>query len=692
MPAVLSTPAAARETAKDFPGLVRHFVGTIAETAHGKLLLTIWGSSIVGSFFVAYWRSRQRRAERRARPAKGKAGEEAAAAAAIPMARTKTDSKEGKGAARGRRRNKWQHLRALLSVLLPSALSEEALSLVVYTVVLATRVTLTVKVASIVGRLGALMGRRNWAEMFTTQAYFSLLCFPAAASNALMKWFEKRISLLFRGRLTRRLHALYLSSAMPGGDPGAKAITFYHLLSERGGVENLDQRLTADVDLFCSSLTNTYGHLVKPLLDVAYLSLTLSRLMGPRQLAIFFLYFAATQSMLSAVKPSFSRMVSHRQELEGRFRAHHARVTAYPEEIAFLRGNDTERAVLDSSYDALASHESSSLFTHLWCDFIDSYVLKYGSLMCAYSAVIPSVYLGWKERTDMEATEHYITTSTLLGSLGGAVKDVALSYKQIASLRALAERVHDVKDRMDAHRREQVRQAEAGGGGGGGGGRVTQSGDEIVFDGVDIWTPGDDRRLLVAGLRLRVRAGEHLLLSGVNGTGKSSIFRVLGRLWRPASGALTLPADSERNIFFITQRPYMFPGTLRDQLTYPEQLPAGAALDARLEGLLRLVDLEGLLDRYSLDAVEDWSVLSGGEQQRLVLVRLFYHRPRYGVLDECTSAISAEMESEVFRHARRLGITLVTIAHNDWLRRHHTNELRLLGGGAWKLSAIAHDD
>ena len=70
-------------------------------------------------------------------------------------------------------------------------------------------------------------------------------------------------------------------------------------------------------------------------------------------------------------------------------------------------------------------------------------------------------------------------------------------------------------------------------------------------------------------------------------------------------------------------------------------------------------------------------VLSLGEQQRIGVARMLFHEPKFGLLDECTSAVSIDQEEELHAATHRAGITCVTVSQNMTLPELHTQELRI---------------
>ena len=212
-------------------------------------------------------------------------------------------------------------------------------------------------------------------------------------------------------------------------------------------------------------------------------------------------------------------------------------------------------------------------------------------------------------------------------------------------------------------------------------GNVVES-EDIEFIDVPIVSPNGD--VLVRKLSFSVKPHEHLLIVGPNGCGKSSLFRILGGLWPVYGGTVQKPPSSD--IFYIPQRPYLSRGTLRQQIIYPDglrQMRDKAITDNDLYRILQKVEIEQILERDGgWDAEEEWrDVLSAGLQQRVAMARLFYHAPKYAILDECTSSVTLEIEKAMYDNAKALNITLMTVSHRRSLWKYHDNILQFDGQG-----------
>ena len=209
----------------------------------------------------------------------------------------------------------------------------------------------------------------------------------------------------------------------------------------------------------------------------------------------------------------------------------------------------------------------------------------------------------------------------------------------------------------------------------------------IEFEKVPIVSPNGD--VLVPSLTFTVKPGMHLLIIGPNGCGKSSLFRILGGLWPVYGGIVRRPPPED--IFYIPQRPYLSRGTLRQQIIYPdshtEMLRRGFT-DVDLGALLSTVEIDpgAFVGAHTegWDSEKDWTdALSTGIQQRIAMARLFYHSPRFAILDECTSAQDLDTERIMYEEAKRRGTTLITVSHRRSLWKYHGWVLEFDGvGGA----------
>lgn len=177
-------------------------------------------------------------------------------------------------------------------------------------------------------------------------------------------------------------------------------------------------------------------------------------------------------------------------------------------------------------------------------------------------------------------------------------------------------------------------------------------------------------KVLVDDVNVQVAAGEVLAVTGPSGSGKSSFLRLLNRLDEPTGGTVLLqgtdyrevpPRELRRKVGMVTQRAFLFPGTVADNLRFGPRQYGASPSDDEVEALLAKVGLPGLAER-------DVTHLSGGEAQRVSVARAVANSPIVLLLDEPTSALDdaakAGIESLVCSLVRQDGLTCVLVTHD----------------------------
>lgn len=603
----------------------------------------------------------------------------------------------------------------LIRIMIPRVWSSESLVLFAHTLSLISRTFLSIYVANLEGKVVKYIVRRDVYNFSVLLSQWLLVALPATFINSLIRFLEGQMALAFRTRLVKYAYDLYF-----------KNDTYYAVSNLDGRLENPDHSLTDDITTFSIHCAHLYSSVTKPCLDLTVIAFTLVSMAkglggsyqsyGPLMASVIGF---ATHGILRWSSPPFGNLVAEEARRKGFLRSLHSRIVNNSEEIAFYGGHEIELNLLQQAYKQLAQQVNKILNTKLWYVMLEQFLMKYcwsatGMVIIAIpvmtGTITPSAdSLADPDSDDISERTQYMTTAkNILIAGADALERLLSSYKEAHELAGYSNRVakmftvfeqvnRGVCKKNVAAAAARARQQGATGVTFKDGqpqilGKVREVSNYIRLKNVPVITPNYD--VVVPSLTLEMCQDMHLLITGPNGCGKSSLFRIMAGVWPVYSGEIERPAS--RQMYYVPQRPYMSLGTLRDQVIYPDSvdtMQSKGFTDAHLERILDKVHLNHVVTREGgWSAIGDWKdILSGGEKQRMGMARVLYHKPQFALLDECTSAVSIDVESQIYQAVKDLPCSLITITHRPSLYKYHTHLLVFDGQGGWKMQEYKGD-
>jgi len=444
----------------------------------------------------------------------------------------------------------------------------------------------------------------------------------------------------------------------------------YYRIERDGTLENIDQRVADDARLFVhDTLILVMGILHVPV-NIVTFAIVLWNIGGGLKVAVggstytVFGYLVFAAVLYQGTIFLFTHLLGRRaitlnarqNRLEGDFRVMMVRIREFAEQIAFLRGERTERENLSTSMNKVISNLFSTLWVTTRVSFLTNTV---GQL----SSIVPTLLVLPRLMAGDLTLGGLMRSNSAFGSLTGALSFFPQVYLGFASWRAEANRLREfLAVEVGA---EKV-------------GFVVERGEERAVSGRGLLLMNADGVKLAQLPDFTVPSGARCIIRGRSGSGKSTLLRALAGLWPYGQGTITTPSSG---MFFVPQRSYIPSGTLKAVVTYPR----GERVfdDDRCAEVLRACGLSAYVD--SLNAVDRWAGrFSGGEQQRVAFARVLLAKPDVLFLDECTSALDSQSESDLYSLllSRLPATTILSVAHRKELAELHDMAIDFDDGSA----------
>lgn len=487
-------------------------------------------------------------------------------------------------------------------------------------------------------------------EEFMTQ--LGILCILASVSLVLFanqKFFCSKAILIWRRWLSAHYVNRWLSSKC------------YYRETGLGNLDNPDQRIAQDLQLFPALTINMIFDFIDSIGSLGVFSVILWKLSDqyiilgyhvPGSLLWIAIAFVIVGTYFTHLigKPLIN-LEKQSQKIEADYR------------YGLMRIRDNAKAIGAYGGELYEEKSLSEKFKHVYTVWINMYIKRrhmnyFHSGYTQLSAYVPYIVAAPQYFAGAFQMGEIMQTVQAFGGVRVALSWFIFNYSSLAEWKATVDRLIQFEN--------AIRKSE------GQKNFIVKESDEekLLLKDIELILP--DGKKLAYIPKLEIKKGEHVALSGPSNAGKSTLLYTIKGLWGYGKGIIEKPKGKA---IFLSQNPYLPIGTIAQVLTYPDEK-------------LKLQDKDVLhaLEKVKLDHLKEkihefnnWElILSGGEQQRLALARIWVQNPDWVYMDESLSATDIECRNEILKNIEKdfPNITIFAIHHDEKVNPFYDRDLK----------------
>ena len=502
--------------------------------------------------------------------------------------------------------------------------------------------------SSYVGRdfMTAISDRNSAA--FLRQAALYVAVFAGLTGVAVLYRFtEERLGLFWRVWLTRRIIRRYLADR-----------TYLHL-KKSATLENPDQRIADDVRAFTATTLSFTLMFMNGALAVLSFSGVLWTI-SPFLFCVAIGYAViGTMATIYLGRPLIG--LNYRQsDREASFRADLIHVRENAESVALSRHEGRLIARLQGRIDGLAENFQRIISVNRNVGF---FTTAYNNLILIIpTLIVAPLFIRGKVEFGV-ITQSAVAFAQVLGGSSLIVNQFQSISTFAAVIARLSALVGAVEKGPPSSRTTFA---------------VVGADERVGYERLTLFSP--EGRELLKDLTADIPRGRRVLVVGPNEAARIALFRATSGIWSAGVGTLVRPPLHA--IFFLPQRPYLPPGTLRDLLLTGQE---PVITDDQITTALRHAGLDSVREMADgLDSEHDWSaMLSLAEQQQLVLTRLILARPAFAMLDRMNAALKPAQLRHALGRLNENSITYITLAEDAESVDLYDAVLEIDADGTW---------